>query len=83
MAPVAVEDKVAPTAVDKLKDELNVFNPFYSPSIGDDGDASYEFAEFKPFFPDVKWAPLEEQQVTDRGLSADPQKKNLLSAASK
>ena len=47
MAPVAVEEKNAGTAVEKLKDDLKVFNPFYSPSIGDDGDANYQYAEFK------------------------------------
>ena len=37
----------------------------------------------QPYFPDIKWAPLEELQVTDRGLFADPEKKALLSAATK
>ena len=31
----------------------------------------------------MKWAPLEEQAVTDRGTLADPEKKALLSAATK
>ena len=31
----------------------------------------------------MKWAPLEEQVVTERGLFADPEKKALLSAATK
>ncbi|KAJ8072897.1 hypothetical protein PM082_016456 [Marasmius tenuissimus] len=83
MAPVAVEEKNAPTAVDKLKDDLKVFNPFYSPSIGDDGDSTYKYAEFKPHFPDIKWAPLQEQEVVDRGQFADPEKKNLFGAATK
>ena len=37
----------------------------------------------QPFFPDVKWEPLKEFPVTDRALNADPEKKSLLSAASK
>lgn len=37
----------------------------------------------KPTFPDVKWAPLEEVAVTDRAFNADPEKKALLSAATK
>lgn len=31
----------------------------------------------------MKWAPLEEQAVTERALFAEPEKKALLSAASK
>jgi sulfonate dioxygenase len=31
----------------------------------------------------VHWEPLKEVQVSDRGLQADPSKKNLLGAASK
>lgn len=37
----------------------------------------------QPHFPDVKWAPLEDQEVVERGLFADPEKKSLLAAASK
>ena len=37
----------------------------------------------QPFLPDIHWDPLEEVEVVDRGLSADPTKKNLLSSASK
>ncbi|KZV90625.1 TauD-domain-containing protein [Exidia glandulosa HHB12029] len=58
-------------------------NPFYSPGVGDDGDESYEYARYKPRFPELSWAPLEEFPVVDRGLSADPDKKALLSAATK
>lgn len=35
----------------------------------------------QPFFPELSYEPLAEVQVTDRGLSADPSKKSLLSAA--
>ncbi|KAF7312515.1 Alpha-ketoglutarate-dependent taurine dioxygenase [Mycena indigotica] len=56
---------------------------FYSPSIGDDGDNTYAYAQFKPSFPDISWPPLTEVAVSDRGLLADPAKKSLLSAASK
>ena len=37
----------------------------------------------QPYWPDVKWEPLKEFAVTDSALSADPEKKSLLSAASK
>lgn len=50
MSPVATNDTVAPTPVNHKaakKDDSKVFNPFYSPSVGDDGDDTYQFAEFK------------------------------------
>ena len=37
----------------------------------------------QPSFPDVSWEPLKEFKVVDRGLRANPDKKTLLSAASK
>jgi sulfonate dioxygenase len=37
----------------------------------------------QPYFPDVHWDPLTEVNVVERGLYADPSKKNLLSAATK
>ena len=37
----------------------------------------------QPTFPDVSWEPLNEVEVVDMGVGADPRKKNLLSAASK
>lgn len=97
MAPVATNDKLS--AVPQSPKDLKVFNPFYSPSIGDNGDDTYVHAQFKvrnayrsqnprlnelqPFFPKVSWPPLEDVQVTERGLLADPEKKSLLSAATK
>jgi sulfonate dioxygenase len=91
MAPVATQKQ-------QPKDE-QLINPFYSPSTADDGDEQYQYAQYKvrailwnysacqcvfqPTFPDVSWAPLKEVNVVDRGLGADPAKKNLLSAASK
>ncbi|TFK27756.1 alpha-ketoglutarate-dependent sulfonate dioxygenase [Coprinopsis marcescibilis] len=60
-----------------------VYNPFYSPPAGDDGDEDYKFAELKPSFPNLSWEPLQEVEVTERALLADPVKKNLLSAAKK
>ncbi|KAI0052256.1 alpha-ketoglutarate-dependent sulfonate dioxygenase [Auriscalpium vulgare] len=75
MAPVATLEREP--AQDK------VFNPFYSPSIADDGNDSYKFAQYKPTFPDVAWEPLKEIAVAERALQADPAKKALLSAASK
>lgn len=50
MAPTAVvvSETPAPHSNGKsVKDEGKVFNPFYSPSIGDDGDDNYEHAQFK------------------------------------
>ncbi|KAF5314818.1 hypothetical protein D9758_012152 [Tetrapyrgos nigripes] len=84
MAPVATTEQAEVPGVQKLKEDASkVFNPFYSPSIGDDGDTSYKYAEFKPSFPNLSWPPLEEIQVTERGLHADPEKKALFSAAKK
>ncbi|TCD60554.1 hypothetical protein EIP91_009870 [Steccherinum ochraceum] len=85
MAPVATSENAAkPTVVEDLKAAAQPINPFYSPSNGDDADdSSYEFARYKPHFPDLKWAPLEEIAVTDRAQYADPDKKALFSAAKK
>ena len=38
---------------------------------------------YQPSFPVVDWEPLEPFDVTDRGHSADPEKRSLLSAATK
>ncbi|RDB25948.1 putative alpha-ketoglutarate-dependent sulfonate dioxygenase [Hypsizygus marmoreus] len=82
MAPVAVTESFAPAkSIKDIKEEAKIFNPFYSPSIGDDGDSNYEHAQYKPSFPNVSWEPLTEVQVTERGLFADPSKKSLLKAA--
>jgi sulfonate dioxygenase len=84
MAPVPNNDQPAAAPnVQSLKENAKVFNPFYSPSIGDDGDDTYVHAQFKPFFPNVSWPPLEEVKVTERGLFADPEKKSLIGAATK
>ncbi|KAL6301382.1 alpha-ketoglutarate-dependent sulfonate dioxygenase [Sparassis latifolia] len=86
MAPIATDEnsKLDGSArVSALKDAVKVVNPFYSPSVGDDGDDKYEFAQYKPRFPEIKWAPLGEIAVTERGLLADKSKKNLFSAATK
>ncbi|KAJ6576676.1 hypothetical protein DFH09DRAFT_1149990 [Mycena vulgaris] len=90
MAPVATNEQVNTTEpptnierIESLKKEAQVFNPFYSPSIGDDGDDKYEFAQFKPSFPKLSWEPLKEVPFSDRGLVADPAKKSLLSGAQK
>lgn len=37
----------------------------------------------QPNFPDVTWEPLTELAIEDRGLHADPSKKNLLGAVSR
>lgn len=49
MAPVATStDKVQEsTAPVKPVQATKVFNPFYSPPGGDDGDETYKYAEFK------------------------------------
>jgi len=89
MAPVATTDSVASNGTDiaalkaAAQPAVQVFNPFYSPSAGDDDDDAYPYAQYKPYFPDIKWEPLKEQAVTDRGLFADPEKKALFSAATK
>ncbi|KAJ6513077.1 alpha-ketoglutarate-dependent sulfonate dioxygenase [Mycena sanguinolenta] len=84
MAPVAThENGTQRTQTEILKNDAKVFNPFYSPSIGDDGRDNYEYAQFKPSFPALSWEPLKEVQVSDRGLLADPTKKNLFGAAQK
>ena len=48
MAPVATQAPSAPvpTQVETLKQDAQ-FNPFYSPSIGDDGDETYKFKQYK------------------------------------
>ncbi|KAI9509817.1 hypothetical protein F5148DRAFT_1275078 [Russula earlei] len=76
---------MAPTETTKRDQAIGQYNisPFYSPSATDDGNEQYKYAQYKPAFPDISWEPLKEVKVTDRGLGADPEKKNLLSAASK
>ncbi|RPD60196.1 TauD-domain-containing protein [Lentinus tigrinus ALCF2SS1-7] len=92
MAPVATNDAQASAtngatdgpvkAAKKTAEPL--FNPFYSPTVASDKDDSdYKYAKYKPFWPDVKWEPLTEFPVTDVAHRADPEKKSLLSAASK
>lgn len=82
MAPVPVGNTESKGQDSKTQPDA-VFNPFYSPSVGDDGDETYPFAQFKPSFPDLSWEPLKEVAVSERGLYADPSKKGLLSAATK
>ncbi|KAG6865785.1 hypothetical protein C0991_011777 [Blastosporella zonata] len=76
----------APEEAQQKADE-QVFNPFYSPSIKDDGDDTYKFSDYKaghlPIFPKLTWETLTEIQVTERGLLADPSKQSLFSAAKK
>lgn len=53
MAPVATDPEHQPTAHPVVKRDNNaakaaeVFNPFYSPSIEDDGDNDYSYAAYK------------------------------------
>lgn len=72
---------MAPVATEKSGQPL--INPFYSPSTADDGNEQYKYAQYKPTLPALSWEPLKEVKVVDRGLGADPEKKCLLSAASK
>ena len=44
--------------------------------------STYQFL-CQPTHPAVSWEPLKEVTVVDRGSAADPEKKSLLSAASK
>ncbi|KAI0091130.1 TauD-domain-containing protein [Irpex rosettiformis] len=85
MAPVATLETKKETTNGTTKSHTpeKVFNPFYSPPATDENDNSYQFAQYKPHFPDVKWEPLGEVKVVERGLFADPEKKALLAAATK
>lgn len=56
--------------------KYKVCNPkFYMVIMGE--------SRIQPSFPKVDWEPLKQQPVTDRGLFADPEKKSLLSSATK
>lgn len=44
-------------------------------------DESYEFEDLRPNFPVLHWPALTEVPYHDKGLSGDPEFKNLLSAA--
>ncbi|KAI0783841.1 hypothetical protein BC629DRAFT_528872 [Irpex lacteus] len=85
MAPVATSEtpKETSNGTTKIPTIEKVFNPFYSPPANDENDGTYEFAHYKPRYPDVKWEPLKELEVVERGLFADPEKKALLAAATK
>ncbi|KAI9463288.1 alpha-ketoglutarate-dependent sulfonate dioxygenase [Lactarius psammicola] len=75
---------MAPVAAEKQQqNDEQLINPFYSPSTADDGNEQYKYAQYKPTLPAVSWEPLKEVKVVDRGSCADPEKKSLLSAASK
>ncbi len=56
MAPVAViKDDGTPASTPQVNlkskvEQVVAINPFYSPSLGDDGDTTYPFAEFKVSF---------------------------------
>ncbi|KAF9223360.1 TauD-domain-containing protein [Gyrodon lividus] len=86
MAPVATSEN-GNGRIAELKRQANVesklFNPFYSPTADSASDDTYNHAAYKPYFPVVNWEPLTEVNVTDRGLSADPEKRTLFGAAQK
>lgn len=84
MAPVATTEKTNGTSNGtKPSAPTKVFNPFYSPPAPEGDDSDYAFAQYKPHFPDIKWPPLEEQEVVERAQFADPEKKALFAAATK
>ncbi|KAI6108142.1 hypothetical protein F5141DRAFT_1292508 [Pisolithus sp. B1] len=82
MVPIATA-RTATVAELKAQVNTEVVDPFYSPSAGTTDEDGYEYADYKPHYPVLSWEPLVEQEVTDRGLSADPEKKALFSAAQK
>ena len=51
MAPVATVERDDITAPVKPAVTQKVFNPFYSPPSGDDGNESYKYADFKVGIP--------------------------------
>ncbi|KZP00334.1 alpha-ketoglutarate-dependent sulfonate dioxygenase [Calocera viscosa TUFC12733] len=96
MAPVATETVHAPDVASpskqsakadgKVEDTAAAFNPFYSyyaPTDDEEDDRIYAYSKYKPFFPEVDWQPLGPLEVKDRGHFADPEKRSLLSAATK
>ncbi|KAF2428973.1 TauD-domain-containing protein [Tothia fuscella] len=54
------------------------YTPGYAPQ---EDHFNYEHEDLKPQFIDVKWQPLVEHPYTDKGLSGDPNFKNLTSIA--
>lgn len=57
----------------------NTLSTKYVPS----SESLFLLTPFQPTFPDISWEPLAEVEVIDRGLRANSEKTNLLSAASK
>ena len=57
----------------------NTLSTKYVPS----SEPLFLLTPFQPTFPDISWEPLTEVEVIDRGLLANSEKTNLLSAASK
>lgn len=49
MSPVSTNENASAPAAEVKNVKENVFNPFYSPSIGDDGDKTYQWAKYKVF----------------------------------
>jgi hypothetical protein len=48
MAAIAINEKASPAFSSKIKNPTEkAINPFYSPSIVDDGDQSYQYAQYK------------------------------------
>jgi sulfonate dioxygenase len=54
-----INEKASPAVSSKIKNLTEkVFNPFYSPSIGDDGDQSYQYAQYKVYLSlQASWDP--------------------------
>jgi sulfonate dioxygenase len=56
MAAAATPKQIAPTTDDlKAKVADKLFNPFYSPPGDDDGNETYQYAEFKVRLPDSSY----------------------------
>ncbi|KZT35795.1 TauD-domain-containing protein [Sistotremastrum suecicum HHB10207 ss-3] len=82
MAPVATSTTYPEPQQAKPQREV-LINPFYSPFAESKVEEDYEFSQYTPVFPAVSWEPLGPIEVNDRGHHADPEKKALLSAATK
>lgn len=74
MAPVETERQ------QKIDQQLSSYS---ATSNLNDCNEHYKYAQYKPIHPAVSWGPLKEVKVVEKGLAADPEKKSLLSAASK
>ncbi|KAF3922978.1 hypothetical protein ABW20_dc0102734 [Dactylellina cionopaga] len=92
MAPSALKAEEAPQAVPSITEKLKNINieekakqsfvPGYTNYFNSASDENYEWEEFTPSFPDLKWDPLTEVPYEDKGLLGDPTYSHLLAGAS-